>query len=308
MSTLFQTFFQKINKTLPVNADFTGVLEHILPTPKMLYFRGKLPENVLKNGLERRPKCVAIVGTRHNTRYGEEVAYKLAYELAKRGVVVVSGLAYGIDSIAHRAALDAKGLTVAVLGTPIDRIYPRAHEGLAREIIDKGGAILSEYSPNETVYPKTSFLARNRIIAGLSDAVVVVEAAEKSGSLNTAMHALDQGKDLFAVPGNITNPLSQGCNRLIRQGAMPYTGVGDVLAVLFPEEVKKRRKKTGQMLIFGDTEEETAILKCIAEGIQDGEEIMARLKMPVATFNQTVTMMEIKGVIRGLGMNQWSLN
>ena len=300
MSTLFQTFFQKINKTLPVNADFTGVLEHILPPPKMLYFRGKMPENVAK--------CVAIVGTRHNTRYGEEVAYKLAFELAKRGAIIVSGLAYGIDSIAHRAALDAKGKTVAVLGTPIDEIYPRAHEGLAREIIEKDGMILSEYAPGETVYPKTSFLARNRIIAGLSDAVVIVEAAERSGSLNTAMHALDQGKNLFAVPGNITNPLSQGCNRLIQQGAMPYTRIEDVLMVLFPEETKKKRKKSGQMLIFGDTEEETAILRCVAEGVQDGEEIMAKLKMPVMTFNQTVTMMEIKGMIRSLGANCWGLN
>lgn len=258
------------------------------------------------DGLTERQKSVAIVGSRRNTKYGEEVAYKMAYELARRGVVIVSGLAYGIDSIGHRAALDAGGLTVAVLGTRITEVYPRAHIGLAKEIIAKGGAVMSEYGPEAEVFPKTSFLERNRLITGLADVVVVVEAAERSGTLNTAMHALEQGKDLLAVPGNITSKLSVGCNRLIQQGALPYTCLDDILDLLFPA-VQKSCKKAGQMLIFGDTPEETAVIKLLAEGVRDGEEIVGRLKMAVNTFNQTMTMLEIKGVVRSLGANEWVL-
>ena len=305
MSTLFSHFFDKFNQISPLENDFTEVLDGIAVKPKTLYFYGKMPENVLFGGRMRRPKCVAIVGSRHNTRYGEEIAYKMSYELAKMGAVIISGLAYGIDSIAHRAALDAGGVTVAVLGTAINRIYPKAHEGLAREIIEKGGAVISEYAPDAEVFPKTSFLERNRIIAGLSDVVVVVEAAERSGSLNTAAHALEQGKEVLAVPGNITAPLSQGCNKLIRQGAMPYTEVADVANLLFP--VAKKCKNSKQMLIFGDTEEETAIIKMLADGVRDGEEIITKTEMPVAIFNQTMTMLEIKGVVISLGANQWML-
>ena len=305
MSTPFSHFFSKYSQISPLEDDFTGVLDSIAVKPKTLYFYGKMPENMLIDGLAERPKCVAIVGSRHNTRYGEEIAYKMSYELAKMGAVVVSGLAYGIDSIAHRAALDAGGVTVAVLGTPIDKIYPKAHEGLAREIVEKGGAVMSEYAPNTQVMMRISFLERNRIIAGLADVVVVVEAAEHSGSLNTAAHALEQGKEVLAVPGNITAPLSQGCNKLIRQGAMPYTEVADVVNLLFP--LSKKRKKSGQMLIFGDTAEETAIIKLLADGVREGEKMIEQAKMLPAVFNQTITMLEIKGVVMSLGANRWAL-
>jgi len=311
MSTLFAHFFHKINQISPLESDFTEVLESIALKPKILYFYGKMPENVVETSKKRspepprRPKSVAIVGSRHNTRYGEEVAYKLSYELARRGVVVVSGLAYGIDSIGHRAALDAGGKTVAVLGTPIDEIYPREHEGLAREIIEKGGAVMSEYAPGAIVHPKTSFLERNRLIAGLADAVVIVEAAARSGTLNTAMHALDQGKDVLAVPGNVTSPLSEGCNRLLKQGAMPCVSAEDIYEVLFPG--KKMYHRAKQPMIFGDTEEETAILKCLSDGIRDGEEIMKKGRISAALFGQTVSLMEIKGLIRSLGANKWAL-
>ena len=299
MSTLFNDFSQKINTLSPLEAKYTEVLSTIAVMPKMLYFYGKIPENVVKT--------VAIVGSRHNTRYGEEVAYKIAYELAKRGVIIISGLAYGIDSIAHRAALDASGTTIAVLGTPIDQIYPRGHKGLAREITESGGAVISEYAPSTKVYPKFSFLERNRIISGLADIVVVVEAAEKSGSLNTAAHALEQGKEVFAVPGNITNPYSQGCNKLITQGANPYTEPDDLLRLLFPEAYAKKRKKLANLLLFGDNDIETKILRCLADGTRDGDKIMEKLHLPAALFNETITMLEIKGSVRALGANNWGL-
>lgn len=303
MSTLFTHFFEKINQISPLEADFTEVLNTIALTPKMLYFRGKMPENVSKN----RPRTVAIVGSRHNTRYGEEVAYKLAYELGGRGVIVISGLAYGIDSIGHRGCLDAGGTTVAVLGTSIDNIYPKAHFPLAKEIVEKGGAIISEYAPGSNPITKFSFLERNRIISGLSDIVVVVEAAEKSGSLNTATHALEQGKEVFAVPGNITSPYSQGCNKLIQQGALPYTEPDDVLKLLFPEDFVKKHQKARKNGLIGDNDVETVILKSLSEGLRSGEDIMSAAKLPPEVFNQTITLLEIKGRVFSLGMNNWGL-
>ncbi len=299
MSTPFSQFFTKINHFSPLEHNFTEVLESIALKPKTLYFRGKIPENV--------SKTVAIVGSRHNTKYGEEIAYDLAYKLAKKGVVIVSGLAYGIDSIAHQGCLDGGGVTVAVLGTSIDKIYPRNHLSLAKDIVKQGGAILSEYAPGQNVFTRTSFLERNRIISGLSDIVVVVEAAEKSGSLNTATHAIEQGKNVFAVPGNITNPYSQGCNKLIKQGAIPYTEPDDVLCELFPEEYIKKRKTLKKRSLIGDTDVETSILQAIASGLRSGEEIMQNTHLPPEVFNQSITLLEIKGRLRSLGMNNWGL-
>lgn len=307
MSTLFSHFSTNFNQISPLEHIFTEVLDTIALKPKILYFHGKMPKNVSKNGKISRPKTVAIVGSRHNTRYGEEVAYRLGYELAKRGVVIVSGLAYGIDSIGHRAALDAGGRTVAILGTPINQIYPRNHLSLAKEIVEKNGAIISEYAPGTKVYPQTSFLERNRLISGLSDIVIVVEAATKSGTLNTATHAINQGREVFAVPGNITSPYSQGCNKLISQGAHPYTEPDDVLRLLFPDDYGKKHKKQAQLKLIGDNDVETAILVTLQAGLRSGEDIMRATTLPPEVFNQAVTMLEIKGRIRALGANNWGL-
>lgn len=296
MSILFSNFLQKINEVRPQEANFTEVLESIAVMPKMLYFYGKIPE--------KRVKTVAIVGTRKPTKYGSEIAYRLAYEVAKRGAIVVSGLAYGIDSVAHRGALDAGGITVAVLGTPIDKIYPRAHLGLAEKIVETGGVVMSELAPGAKFYPKVSFLERNRLISGLADVVVIPEAAERSGSLNTAAHALEQGREVFAAPGDITRPMSRGCNRLIMQGATPYLGVDDVLNFLFPPNRKSRRQAT---LLFGDTEEETRILRLVEAGCTDGEVLINELAWSAAEFNRTVMMLEIKGRLKAMGCNQWCL-
>lgn len=324
MSTLFTGFFNKINQISPLEHSFTEVLDAIALKPKTLYFRGKLPENVSKNSKQSRLQTVAIVGSRHNTKYGEEIAYNLAYKLAQKGAIVISGLAYGIDTIAHRGAVDADGCTIAVLGNPIDKIQPTAHISLAKEIIEKGGAIISEYPPmasqaslapgefysksgKRQIEYKTSFLYRNRLISGLSDIVVVVEAAEKSGSLNTATHAIEQGKTVFAVPGNITSPYSQGCNKLIKQGALPYTEPDDVLRELFPEDYIKKHHRQVQLSLFGDTDVETKILQAIVKGLRTGEEIMDKTKLPPEIFNETITLLEIKSRVRSLGANRWSL-
>ena len=205
----------EINRITPEDMQFTARLSAIALKPKKLYYYGTMPcVDERFSGVEARyafegrgrPRTVAVVGARRCTNYGREQAYKIAYELARQGVVVVSGLAFGIDSVAHRAALDAGGLTLAVLGTPIDQIYPACHKGLAEEIVQKKGAIISEYPEWQEVLKdeklakilqsqsgrKAAFLQRNRLISGLSDIVVIVEADLRSGSLNTAHHAFEQ--------------------------------------------------------------------------------------------------------------------
>ena len=321
----FSIVFMKINQIRPLEADFTEVLEAIALKPKMLYFIGKMPENVVKT--------VGIVGARKCTSYGEKIAYEAAFELAKAGVLVVSGLAYGIDSIAARGALDAGGKTVAILGTPIDRIYPEEHLGLAQEIIASGGAIISEYAPRDEgalnkmglteaevklgpdeirrdgrrmTNCRTSFLYRNRLIAGLSDAVLVAEATERSGSLNTASHVIEQGKELFAAPGDITRRTSVGCNRLIAQGAHLYSRPEDILEVLFPGGLPGE-KKSRKMPVFSGSPVEKAIISEIVSGNMDGEKIVEKLELSVSEFSQAITMLEIRGLVRSLGMNNWEL-
>ena len=308
----------KINQTSPLESEFTEVLSAIALKPKTLYYYGKMPENVPfvafpgdkpRKRLKMRPKTVAIVGSRKNTAYGEEVAYRAAYELARLGIVIVSGLAIGIDSIAHRGALDAGGLTVAVLGTRITKIYPAEHEWLAEKIVEKGGAVMSEYEADDIGGQGETggvrFLYRNRLIAGLADVVLVVEAAERSGSLNTASHALDQGKDVFAVPGGLGQIESEGCNNLIAAGAQVYRRPEDILTALFPAYTPRRKKP--KLAGFMGSPAEKAILEQITSGVREGEEIMARAKVDVAEYNRAMTMLEIKGIVRSLGVNKWTL-
>lgn len=261
--------------------------------PKKLYILGNLPKKNIPT--------IAIVGSRKPTQYGREVTERLAGDLARAGVVVISGLALGIDSIAHRATLEASGITIAVLANGLDTIYPRNHQALARQIVENDGAILSEYESGTPPLP-FRFLQRNRIVSGLADGIVVVEAATRSGTLSTAAHALDQNKEVFAVPGNITSPLSSGCNALIKQGATPVTDTKDILDIIVPSD------KTEQtQFILGDTPEEVSILQLLQSGLRDGDELLQKTKLDPTTFNQTLTMLEIKGMIKPLGANRWTI-
>lgn len=284
----------KINKVTPDKHNYLGVLNHIPTPPEYIFFKGVLPQQRLPS--------VAIVGTRKPTAYGKEIAYSLASSLAKKGVVVISGLAVGIDSIAHRSALDAGGSTIAVLANSVDTVYPKSNSALANDILANGGAILSEYEPPRE--PRGyQFLARNRIVSGLADAVIVVEAATRSGTLSTAAHALEQGKEVFAVPGNITNPLSGGCNNLIKQGAHPLTRVEDILEIIMPQALQCQTS-----LPLGRTPEEQQILQLIQSGIRDGDQLQQQTSTPISEFNQTLTLMEIGGLITSLGANQWTVS
>lgn len=245
---------------------------------------------------------VAIVGTRKPSSYGKEVTHQLAYELARKGVVIVSGLALGVDSIAHRAALEAGGTTIAVLGNGLPKIYPSTHKALAEQIIRSGGAVISEYEEG-TPPIGFRFLERNRIVSGLADAIIITEAAARSGTMSTAGHALEQGKEIFVVPGNITSPLSAGCNALLRQGATPVTKVEDILEVIAPDLLQPQ-----SMLALGDTPAETAIITLLQSGIRDGELLQQKSQLEPQEFAQALTMLEINGTIRSLGGNQWTLH
>lgn len=283
----------KINKVPPLSHNYLKLLECVANCPEWLYKIGDLPE-------ERRV-TVAIVGTRKPSAYGKEVTLHLAEELAKRGVIIVSGLALGVDSIAHKAALDVGGTTIAVLANGLPRIYPSNHKELADRIVESGGALLSEY---ETGTPPMGFrfLERNRLVSGLADAVIITEAAARSGTLNTASHASEQGKEVFVVPGNITSPLSAGCNALLKQGATPVTKVEDILEVIAPDLLAPQA-----VLSLGSTPEESAIITLLQSGVRDGEELQQKSQLEPQALAQALTMLEINGVIRSLGANQWTL-
>jgi DNA processing protein len=207
------------------DAAFPERLAAIHDPPPGLFLRGAADVSLLDRA------SVAIVGARSCTDYGAHVARQLARDVTAAGVVVVSGLARGVDGYAHRGALDAQGETVAVLGCGIDRDYPRAHAALAAELLSSGGLIVSEYPPGVAPAP-WRFPARNRIVAGLTLATVVVEARERSGALITADLALEEGREVLAVPGEITCALSHGTNALLRLGAIPATCAGDVLEAI----------------------------------------------------------------------------
>jgi DNA processing protein len=283
----------KIKTIAPDDSAFLQIINTIALKPKTLYFIGSLPT-------ERLP-TVAIVGTRKPTSYGKEVTFNLAYKLAQKGIVIISGLALGIDATAHKAALQAGGTTIAILANGLDSIYPATHRKLAQDIIDSGGALISEYPPG-TAARDFQFLARNRIVSGLADAVIVTEAASRSGTLATVSHALEQNREVFAVPGNITSPMSVGPNRLIGQGAHPVTSAEDVLQVIAPHLLEAQTS-----LNLGSNPMEVTIIALLQSGIRDGDMLHQASKLEPSDFSQTLTMLEIQGLIRGLGGNQWTI-
>lgn len=195
-------------------------LKVIYDPPIVLYVKGN--KNILND------KSIAIIGCRMCTKYGENTSKKISYNLSINNINIISGLAKGIDSFAHKGSLAAQGKTIAVVGCGLDRVYPKENKELSDEIITRGGAIISEYVIGTKPIAK-NFPKRNRIISGLSDAVIVVEAREKSGTLITVDFALEQGKNIYAVPGNIDNPNSYGTNDLIKQGAKIVTKLQDIL-------------------------------------------------------------------------------
>ena len=261
-------------------------LKLIFNPPVGLFFKGKLPD--LYN-------AIAIIGARRASEYGKTVAYKFAYELGARGISVVSGMARGIDSCSHKGCIDGKGYTIAVMGSGFKNIYPKENIDLMYKIIDNG-CVITEYMPDEMPYP-VYFPMRNRIISGLSKYVLVVEAGEKSGSLITANLALEQGKDVFAVPGNIFSPNSIGTNKLIRDGAKVIINIQDIL-----EEYGEACK---QNVIENLNDIEKKVIQLLGNGAISIEYIIEEFEIGSECILSALSKLECIGIIKRIYGNYY---
>jgi len=275
--------------------DYPERLRDVDDSPPVLYMLGEVSS--------ADAWAVAIVGTRRATSYGREVAARLSAGLAEAGVSVISGLAKGVDTVAHNAALDAGGRTIAVLGSGVDVIYPYENRHLAQRIVDEGrGAVLSEY-PIGTRPEPTNFPPRNRIISGLSLGVLVVEADEKSGALITVRFALEHGRDVFAVPGPITSRASDGTNGLLKRGAKCVTRVEDILEEL---DIRMVSEHVEAVRALPADPTERMLLELLQDSSQHVDELTNKSGLPPSTVSAVLTMMELKGMVRNVGGMQYS--
>lgn len=281
----------KIKTIKKSSQDYPKLLKEIHNAPKQLYVRGILPKNHDMN--------FAIVGTRAASEYGKTLAFKIAKELAELGFNIISGMALGIDTQAHLGALAGNGKTIAVLGSGIDNasIFPKENLTLVKKIVDSGGAVISEYAP-EAKSEIWYFPERNRIVSGLSRGVLVVEAPEKSGALITAGLALEQNRDVFAIPGSIFSRNSTGANNLIKSGAKMVTSVDDILEELSLINLKDRKNKSEEERL---NPEEKLILNIIIKEPIHIDKICEIAKMPVASVLPIISILEIQGIIKNIG-------
>lgn len=289
-------FPNKVNILKLSDPHFPDQLKHIDPALKQIFWAGRDPSEWIAL-----PK-VAIVGSRKASAYGRTVTTRLSSELAGQGVVIVSGLALGIDSIAHQSALNAGGCTVAILPTALSDIYPASHYGLAVQITEQGGTIITEYSPEDVIY-KENFIARNRIVSGLADVLLITEAALNSGTMHTARFALEQGKTVMSVPGNINQPGSEGCNNLIKSGAIPVTTSDDVFFALGVKPDRRSAKSKE-----GLSRSQKIILELIAAGYSDQEDLALSAKLTGPQLASALTGLELAGVVRPQGAGRWMLS
>jgi DNA processing protein len=263
-------------------------LKEIDQPPPVLYVRGEyLPDDLY---------AVGIVGTRRVTAYGRQITEELSSYLAANGITVVSGLARGVDAIAHQTVVKAGGRTIGVLGSGVDKIYPPEHRALAEKMMAQG-AIVSDYAPG-TPPDASNFPPRNRIISGLSLAVVVIEAGETSGALITAEFAAEQGREVFAVPGSILAPQSKGTNKLIQNGALPLLSVNDLMQAL--DLTRMGEQKAARKTIPAD-ETEARLMNVLGEEPLHVDEIRNQAELPIEKVSATLALMELKGMVRQVG-------
>ncbi len=284
-----------------VNPKYPKLLNQITDPPFLLYVLGKNTGTPIN--LER---TIAVVGTRKITKYGEEVTRRLVGGLVAYGFTIVSGLAYGVDAIAHQATIDAGGKTLAVLGCGIDIIAPPSNARLYRDIVDGHGAIISEMPlglrPNKGLFP-----ARNRIVSGLSLGVVVTEGADDSGALITARNAGEQGREVFAVPGPITSAYSRGPLKLLKNGAKLVENVEDIIEELGIKSAGKMGTTHGTTKLTGDTKEEQKILDILADGRVYIDQLVRVSGLTVGVVSATLSILEMKGMVRDFGEKEYGL-
>lgn len=262
-------------------------LKEIYDPPLVIFYLGEFPQN---------KRAMGVVGSRKITSYGKIVTEKMTSQLCEAGFVIVSGLARGVDTVAHLTAIKSSGKTIAVLGGGLNNIFPSENLNLVKQIADGFGAVISEYPPD---FPSLAgnFPARNRIIAGLSKAVLVTEAAEDSGSLITAHQALEGGKEVFAVPGPITSSTSLGCAQLIKNGAKLTTSINDILE----EFGLKSGKIPSKDELLSLTEAEKTILSCLDNESKHIDQIVRELSSTSANISGTLLKLEISGIVRNVG-------
>ncbi len=269
---------------------YPKLLKEIYDPPALLYVKGNLAR--LEDEFS-----FAVVGTRRLSNYGQQVTSTITRNLAQAGLTIISGLALGVDTLAHKATLEAQGRTIAVLGCGLDRVYPLANENLAQDLIANQGALVSEF-PLGAPPLKHHFPFRNRVISGLSIGVLVVEAAIKSGALITARAALEQNREVFGVPGNIYSPTSQGPNNLIKMGAKLVTSCQDILEELNLSGVREfiEAKK-----IIPETKEEAKILEFLNAEPVHIDDLVKATRLETAAISSTLSIMEMKGKVKNLG-------
>lgn len=271
------------------DVDYPDLLREIPAAPPLIFLRGQLEP------IDR--WAVAVVGTRRLSAYGRQVTRDLVSGLVANGITIVSGLARGIDAIAHRTALEDGGRTIAVMASGIDKVYPPEHRDLARDIVAGHGALVTDY-PFGAEPESNHFPARNRLISGLSLGVVIIEAGEKSGALITARFALEQNREVFAVPGNIHSPVSIGTNRLIQQGGKLVMRVEDILEEL---NLKMVSEQAVAKVMLPETAEEAALISQLSSQPVHVDELGRLTGMPVSLVSSTLTMMELKGMVQQVG-------
>lgn len=277
------------------SAKYPDYLQEIPNPPPLLYLQGSL------EGIDQ--WAVAIVGTRRLTAYGRQVTHDLVAGLVRSNITIVSGLARGIDAVAHKTAVELGGRTIAVLGSGLDCIYPSEHRGLAKKIVEGNGALISEYGLG--IQPEAkNFPPRNRIISGLSLGVVIVEAGTRSGALITANFAAEQNRDVFAVPGNINSPASAGPNQLIQDGAKLVTKVEDILEELNVHMVVEH---TAVQMALPETAEEAALYAYLTAQPTHIDDLSRETGLPSSLVSSTLTIMELKGVVQQVGRMNYVL-
>lgn len=278
-------------KTITIlDKDYPNSLMNIYDKPVVLYTKGnyKLDSNL----------SIGIVGSRKATAYGKWACEKFTKELVNLGVTIVSGLATGIDSIAHKTVVENGGKTVGVLGNGIDKIYPKNNSELYKDV-SNNGLLISEF-PLGTEPLSFNFPRRNRIIAGLSYGIIVIEAKEKSGSLITAHHALEQGKEIFALPGNINSIYSKGTNKLIKDGAKPLLSIDDIIEEIHDLQIKVSNTKTSGIDFSILSEDEANIIRIIQDGPVHTDIIALKSGMDISNVVSILTILELKGYIKEL--------
>lgn len=289
---------KNINVITIYDKDYPEGLKKIHNKPLVLYVKG----NIIKDD----ELALAVVGSRKATAYGKWATEKLVKDLVSIGITIVSGLALGIDSFAHRTALDNNGRTIGVVGNGLDIIYPKKNKVLYEEI-SKKGAIITEYFCK--VPPvKYNFPLRNRIISGLSLGVIVIEAKEKSGSLITVQHALEQGREVFAVPGNINSIYSKGTNSLIKDGAKLVMDIEDIIEEIYQLKERLEEVKKNNIDYSNLSEMEIRIVDLIKEGPVHSDNIVLKTGINISTVNSILTGLELKGIIKEVGGRVFTLS